>query len=309
MKTIDGQMEEPSGRNWRSFGALTGLVGLNAFHDNFARFTLIPLSTWLLGEGTSLPHLLSFLLLLPFILFAPTSGWLADRFSKTAVVRWSVWLQVAVLGVMAAGAYFQSLWGVVGAFFLLALQSALLSPAKQGILKELLGRKRLALGSGITEGVVILMILGGQIASGLVFDARLRETGNGWEAAFGPIGFLMVGCVLALVLGQFVERVEARGAERLSARRAFGHFADLKTVMRERPMRLSVWGVAFFWGFAGFVNLAVIQVAAEMNAGGVGTGSANSLMMGAASVGIAVGSLLAGWWSRKGTELGLIPFG
>ena len=152
--SIDLEAHEPSRRNWLSYYSMTAMTGLNAFNDNFARFMLLPLGGWLVmqGQGFSIEHLLGLLLVLPYILFAPSAGWLADRFSKNVVVRWAAWMQLAALGFMCFALYQRSLPLAVVAFFILASQSALLAPAKTGILKELLGRKKLAFGSGVRMG-------------------------------------------------------------------------------------------------------------------------------------------------------------
>ena len=309
--SIDLDAHEPSRRNWLSYTSMTAMTGLNAFNDNFARFMLLPLGGWLVmqGKGFSIEHLLGLLLVVPYILFAPSAGWLADRFSKNVVVRWAAWMQLAALGFMCFAMWKQSLPLAVVAFFVLASQSALLAPAKTGILKELLGRKKLAFGSGVADGVTILCVLVGQIAAGILFDYRLLETKEGWSAAYSPMLVVFFGCLLAVVLARMVEKTPANDVGPLTKEVAFRHVRDFKVVWSNRPLKLSALGVAFFWGFATFMVLAVYQVASEMHNGGEGTGTANSLMMATASIGIAVGSISAGFLSRRGTELGLVPVG
>lgn len=287
------------------------MTGLNAFNDNFARFMLLPLAGWLVaqGQGFAIEHWLGLLMVLPYILFAPSAGWLADRFSKNKVVCWAAWMQLLALGFMCFSMWQRSLILGVVAFFLLALQSALLSPTKAGILKELLGRRKLAFGSGVAEGVTILCVLIGQIVAGILFDQRLRETGEGWTAALPPMLVVFGGCLVAVVLARSIEKTPSHAVGPLTAKVALRHVRDFKAVWSNRNLRLSALGVAFFWGFAGFMLLAVFQVAKEMHGGGEGTGTANSLMMATASIGIAVGSVGAGLLSRRGTELGLVPVG
>lgn len=302
---------EPTRRNWLSFGSLATMTGLNAFNDNFARFMLLPLGGWLVAQGArfGIEHILGILMVLPFILFAPTSGWLADRFAKSTVVRWSAWVQLAVLSLMAFALWQRSLLLALVAFFLLAVQSALLSPSKTGILKELLGRRRLALGSGIMDGSTILTVLAGQILAGLVFDSGLAQSGDGWTSALGPLLILTAGAFVAIALSYFIERTPRHEVGPLTPGVAFRHVRDFKSVWGDREVRLCALGVAFFYAFATFIILAVYEVASDLYQGGEGTGTANSWMMATASVGIAAGSVAAGYLSRKGTELGLVPLG
>ena len=56
-----------------------GLQAQNAFNDKALQFTLVPLGAWVAAMvgaqwGSTLPHLLGMLILLPFILFAPLAG-------------------------------------------------------------------------------------------------------------------------------------------------------------------------------------------------------------------------------------------
>ena len=94
---------EPGRRDWFSFWSLVGMQTQNALNDNLAKFVLVPLGGWLVSRGLGfegLQHVLALLLVVPFIVFAPTAGWLADRFPKSRVVRWAAWMQLAVFGVM-----------------------------------------------------------------------------------------------------------------------------------------------------------------------------------------------------------------
>jgi len=304
---------EPTPRDWRSFWALVAMQVQNAFNDNMAKFILLPLGAWLVIQGDAfrgIEHVLSVLLVLPFILFGPTSGWIADRFPKSSVIRAAAWMQLGVLGLMAAALFYQNLAIAMVAFFLLALQSTLLSPAKMGVVKELLGARKLAYASGMMEGTVILAILAGMIFGGVWFDKRLGATGTGWTAALVPVVCLWAGGLLAIALAYRIHPTRAMSTERYSAGIAVRHFKDLREVWRQEKLRQMVLGVAFFWGFAGFMSLVVVQIAKEMShGGGEGMGTRNSALMAAASVGIALGSILAGRLSRRGIELGLAPVG
>ena len=54
-----------------------GLQAQNAFNDKALQYTLLPLGIWIAagaGWATYFPHVLSLLILSPFILFAPIAG-------------------------------------------------------------------------------------------------------------------------------------------------------------------------------------------------------------------------------------------
>ena len=154
-----------------------GLQAQNAFNDKALQFTLVPLGAWVASDakwGTTLPHLLGMLILLPFILLAPIAGWASDTFSKTRVIRLTAWMQLVVFAVVLYCFKMEFLPLAVACFFFLAVQSTILSPAKNGIIKELLGSSRLGFASGIMQMFTILAILAGQILIGIWFSARLE---------------------------------------------------------------------------------------------------------------------------------------
>lgn len=316
-------IREPGKREWISFWALIGMQSTNAFNDNFAKFILIPLGVGLAAMGLAMQNLeyvLGLLLVLPFVMFAPTAGWLADRFPKSRIIRWSSWFQMAVLMLMGLGLWVGASFGeestslalslVIFAFFLLAVQSALLSPAKMGVVKELLGSKRLGFANGVLEGTVILAILLGQIIGGVWFDKWGLQAGRGiWESAMIPVLWILIGGVVSLGLSHVIQRTKAAGAGPFSARVAFRHFGDLMTVRRDEPMWRCALGIAFFWGFGGFLQLLLIQIAQERKGSLAGMGVETAILWIPVVVGIVVGSLLASWICGRRNELGLVVIG
>ena len=313
----------PGRRDWRSFWSLIGMQSTNAFNDNFTKFVLISLGVALasMGEGfAGVEHVLGLLIPLPFILFAPTAGWLGDRFAKSAVIRWSAWFQLGVVLLMAGGLWLGAasgekfgavaLWWVIFAFFLLAVQSALLSPAKMGVVKELVGSRRLGFANGVLEGTVVLAIVTGQIVGGLWFDLWGVQQGRGpWMAALVPVTWLLVGAVVSIVLAHAIQSTEAKTRERYSVGLAFRHFGDLAKLWEQPAMRRCALGIAFFWGFGGFLQFLLIQRAQELVGGVGGFGMETVVVWIPVVVGIVVGSFVASWVCRRSNEMGLVVIG
>lgn len=311
----DDPAQEPSKRNWLSFWSLMGLQAQNAFNDKALQYTLLPLGVWVAsvagaGWGGSFAHVLGALILFPFILFAPLAGWAGDRFSKTRVIRLTAWMQLVVLGVVLFCFGQQLLAVAVMCFFFLALQSTILSPAKLGIIKELVGSPRLGFASGVMEMFTIVAILAGQIVVGFWFKARHEALGDGWEAGMLPMMVIASGAVVTLVLAYSIEVTPAQSKKPFRASMLFSHFTQLKDLFRDRPLRLSALGVAYFWWFGAIVQLVSIQIALELYEKGDPTfASSVSWMMMAAGGGIAVGSIMAATINKRHIELGLTPLG
>lgn len=283
----------------------------NAFNDNFAKFILMPLGVALYDQGEAfagMEYLLGGLLVLPFILFAPAAGWLGDRFSKSSVIRWASWGQLGVLSLMVLGLWLASLEVVIFAFFLLATQSALLSPAKMGVVKELVGSEKLGFANGVMEGTVILGILLGQILGGVSFDV-CGVGRDPWSAAMIPVMWVLLGAVLSIFLSHSIQRTVPQSKEKFSLPLALGHFKDLGRLIKNRPMWRCSLGIAFFWSFGAFLQFLLFQRSTEKMGPMEGLGLETALVWLPVVVGIVSGSVFASWMSRKRNELGLVVLG
>ena len=73
--------KEPTKKEWMSFWTLVAVQAQNAFNEKAVQFLLIPLGVWLWGAaGSTLEYWLGAIYVLPYILFSPLVGWLADCF-------------------------------------------------------------------------------------------------------------------------------------------------------------------------------------------------------------------------------------
>ena len=309
---IDGN---PPRRNWVSFWSLLFLQGQNAFNDKAAQFLLVPIGAWLVSINAGIPgtdkieYILAAVIVLPFILFSPLAGWFSDRFSKTTVIRGSAMLQLIVLIWIAVAIHYHQLWFAVAGFFMLSVQSVMLSPAKRGIVKELVGHEKLGFASGMMEIVVVLAICGGQIITGFWYSDRLGTSHDGWDAAMLPLIVLAAASVGALLISIMIQRVPVQGKRPFHPSILTEHFGQLGELWVERPLRLSAAGAAFFWGYAGYLNLAAIGIAKNLTGGGDLFAKESAILMLAASLGIVFGGGIASVICRKGIELGLVPLG
>jgi hypothetical protein len=116
---------------------------INAFVDLGHKITIQNTIFKIYDEQTQiiLTTLVNGLVLLPFVLFFTLSGYLSDRFAKPTIMRWSAFAAVLItLGITYS--YYQGEYVLAFGFTLLiAIQSAIYSPAKYGYIKECLGKK------------------------------------------------------------------------------------------------------------------------------------------------------------------------
>lgn len=299
---------EPTRRQWVGFWSMIVQQTQNAFNDKVAQFILIPLGG---AVGFSVESAAGLMIALPFVLFAPVAGWLSDRFSKRNVIFGSAVLQLLVLIWICGSVFLKNLPLALCGFFALAVQSAFFSPAKIGINKELVGSSHLGFATGIQQMTAMLAILAGQIVAGWWFDHRYHSLGGlpdvAWKAALLPLLILTVLAAPALIFAWIIPRVPAQGSGKFTPGLAISHFKSLTDLWRDVPLRQASFGVAFFWGFAAFINLWSVKLAKVMTGGGEGFGTLSSLFMAAASLGMAAGFGFASFLLRKRIELGWVP--
>ncbi|BCU75974.1 MFS transporter [Luteolibacter sp. LG18] len=314
---LEDDIKQPTRREWASFWSLVFLQILQSFNVNASKFVLMPLAAWLFSMKVALDptltdtskHIIALCLVVPYVLFAPTAGWLSDRFAKTSVIRWTSWMQLAVLGILIFFLKLQHLELCIAAFFFISLQAALLSPSKIGVVKEYVGARRLGFASGVMEGTVVLAILAGQIAGGAWFDHGLKQHGHGWDAALVPMWTLVGLCLLSIGLAHVTQKSKPNSDRPFSFNEAISHLRDLGEFFKDRSLLLYGLGVAYFWGFGGFINLVILSIAEHMFHGGAGTGGAFAGLWAMPGIGIIGGSVLASFISRRNIELGLAPLG
>lgn len=307
-------MNKETTADWKSFKSLVALQTQNALNDKMAQFLILPLAYWLtsrgLGDYGYMPHLLAILIVLPYLLFAPFTGWLNDRFPKSLIIRWSMIFQTGVFGGLLLSILTQQIWGAVGCFFILAIQSTILAPAKRGIIKELVGERHLGRASGLLEMSVIMAVCLGQILAGFWFAYGISQGATGWEAARTPLILLFLATSLPIFFSFFIQNTGSQTQEKWEARMAFSHFSQLSRIWRERDLRLCAFGKSFFWGYAGVLNLWQILLAEKVS---VGTGQEYAMVLSfimiAASGGIILGGVTASMISKNRIELGLLPIG
>ncbi|MBI2814747.1 MAG: MFS transporter [Opitutae bacterium] len=296
-----------------SLAALMGAQAQVTFNDCAAKLMLILLAQQLArtegGDAKMIAALIGALLALPYILFGPVCGWLSDRFSKRDVLNAALLLQIAVMGLLLVALAAKSFASAVACFFLLSAQTAVLAPAKRGIILEYVGPEKLSRFVGLMEMFTITAILVGSFGGGLMFSHWLGQGGDPWRAALSTAWVLAGLAVAAWAVFQLAQKTPAQSPEPFHWNLWVRHFRDITEVWRDRPLWRATLGICFFYGVGSYVSLLIPQVAAELERGGARTGAVAGMMLLMVGVGTMGGNLFAGFFSRRGVELGLAPIG
>lgn len=322
----------------RSYWTMVVLATQNAFNDKAAQTLLTALGVFMAnaafrienagemsaealskassGDSAWLPLAFGALILAPFIIMAPMSGWLSDRFSKTRVLRAGALLQVFVLGMIVWAIHIENFFLSTVGFGFLALQATIISPAKKGIVKEMMGSEKLGSASGVLEISSVLAICAGQILSGFWFDSRNAIAASPWDAVYWPVMLLFLFSIPAYIASHTMKVYPSLSKRPFEKRIFIEHIGQMKDILSDPKIRLSALAIAFFWFVGGFINIAAIQVANEISessklTSGVGSGMGTELayLLASASGGMILGGAFAAYSSRRSIELGLVPIG
>ena len=308
MSDAETEAAEPTKRQWLGYWSMIVQQTQNAFNDKMAQFILVPLGG---AVGVAVESWAGLMISLPFVLFAPLAGWMSDRFSKRMVLFYSAVLQLLVLCWICGAVWMGNIYLALCGFFALAVQSAFFSPAKMGVNKELVGSRHLGFATAVQQMLAMLAMLIGQIVAGKLFDDRysaMDTTADGpWLAALGPLGVLTLCAIPALGMAWLLPPVRAQSSAPFRLALLFGHFHSLRDLWSDKRLRWGSFGVAFFWGFAAYLNLWSVKLAKVLTDGGEGFGTLSSLFMASASLGMAFGFGFASWLLRHRINLGWVP--
>jgi acyl-[acyl-carrier-protein]-phospholipid O-acyltransferase/long-chain-fatty-acid--[acyl-carrier-protein] ligase len=276
---------------------------LGALNDNAFKVTIIMLALATFADEAMQVRYASTataLVPIPFLLFSPLAGSIADRYAKHRVLFWTKAPEILAMLLATLAFALASLPLLLVALFLMSVQAAFFSPAKYGILPEVFDNTNLSLANGVLELTTNLAILLGSVLGVVVYGIAKAELVT---AGLIYLAIAAAGTLAAM----FVPRAPAGHRETrfawnvLSAARA-----DYAVVRNSPVLFYSVLGLAYF-GFLGSFFLTVIPVFGK-NTLGLGE-TASGLLLAVLSIGVGAGAVAAGRLSRGHVELGLVPLG
>jgi len=294
-------------------GALIAAQALAVFNDNALRLALALAGIQSVTSGLTSPearaaaaqtHAMRVFVVftLPLALISIPAGVLADRTSKRSVIVGTKAVEfVLLLGAIPALAFDPGGGAVsLGILAALGVRAALLSPAKYGILPELLPEAQLSAGNGLLELWTFLGILGGTYAGGLLLGIA---GGRMWVVAVVLAALAALGLVAAL-------RIPPAAPPRASGGVVAAWRDAVAALRADRLLSIAVVGTVAFWTLGSLVSQDLLVYAKIVL--GVPDAVAG-VPLTTLAVGIGVGGVLAGRLARgvadAPLERGLIPLG
>lgn len=282
------------------FWALIATQFQGAFSDNAFKFLIIfYVPTLLVNQNFPVTALGTVLFNLPWLLFPAIAGALGDRFSKKRV---TVWTKIWEVGVMVSGVVAVLLQSPILLFFtlyLMAMQSTFFSPAKYGILPEILPESKLSWGNGMLNMWTFLAVILGNFVAGILLDTFAERV---HLFTLVMVGFSCIGLCTSL----FVTPAPPASPQQripINPYKDLGRF--LRMFLADRWLFLTLVGITYFWATGTLVMANVYELGKIMTDSNFARGGLVAIM----ALGIGLGSMIAGYSSREKIETGLIPLG
>ena len=247
-----------------------------------------------------------------YVVLAPFVGAYADARPKGEVMFMSNAIKVVGCLMMLFGSHPLLAYAIVG------LGAAAYSPAKYGILTELLPASQLVKANGWIEGltissIILGVLLGGQLVghavSGWLLSFELPLIDTGIDSP--PEAAIAVLILFYAVAAWFNTRIPVTGVEmRPMPRNKLALLPDFwacnSALWRDKLGQISLATTTLFWGVSG--NLRYIVLAWSAAALGYSTTQASSLV-GVVAIGTAVGAVVASMRMRLDQATSVMPLG
>lgn len=288
-----------STRRFRPF-FLTQLLG--AFNDNLYKngltiFIAFQAANVTQQQSNTLVNIAAGLFILPYFLFSPIAGQLADKYEKSTLIRRVKLLEIAIMLLGLAAFVLQSPAMLVGILFLMGTQSALFGPVKYSLLPQALKSHELVGGNAMVEFGTFIAILLGLIVSVFIIGLGTLEMG---------IAVVVTACVGYWVSRDIPELKAAAPDLTVSFNIPRQTLNILRDARENRTVFFSIMGISWFW-FIGITYITQLPNYVQFQLGGNEQVYVWFLAM--FSLGIGAGSFLCERLSGRMVEIGLVPIG
>jgi len=267
------------------FAAMATTYSLGVFNDNFFKWAAI-------GVMVGMEEWFTALFTLPFILFAPQAGWLADRFPKRNVVILAKVLELMAMLFGAVGIIYGNgpLIGVV--LFIMALQSTIFGPSLNGSIPELFPASYVTTANAFLKVAVTLAILLGTGVAGHVLVLKHAGWSSGSFGRFAVAAVIIGVALLGVCISFFVPRRPAASTTAKCPKNLLLHsLRDLWEMRRDKYLATVLIVDVFIW-FIGSLQMQIISKMCDSEHFNWGRRTASNLML-SELVGVAVGGLIA----------------
>ncbi len=295
----------------RSFYIIMAAQFFSSLADNALLIAAIALLVQLNAPAWMTP-LLKLFFVLSYVLLAAFVGAFADSRPKGNVMFITNTIKFVGCVVMLFGSHPLFAYAIVG------LGAAAYSPAKYGILTELLPPEKLVAANGWIEGLTVGSIIMGTVLGGVLisssvsksllsFDMPSFDTGIDTPAESAIMIIMMIYVVAALINLRIPDTGARYVSQKTNPIELVKDFAVcFKTLWNDRLGQISLAVTTLFWGAGATLQFIVIkwaQVALHMSL------SQGAILQAISAVGVAGGAVWAAWRVPLRHSLSVLPYG
>jgi hypothetical protein len=295
----------------RSFYTIMAAQFFSSLADNALLIAAIALLAQLHAPAWMTP-LLKLFFVLSYVILAAFVGAFADSRPKGNVMFITNTIKFVGCVAMLFGSHPLLSYAIVG------LGAAAYSPAKYGILTELLPPEKLVAANGWIEGltvgsIILGTVLGGVLISTTVSQSLLSldmpslETGIDTPAESAILIIMMIYVIAALINLKIPDTGARYVSQKTNPIELIKDFSIcFKTLWNDRLGQISLAVTTLFWGAGATLQFIVIkwaQVALNMNL------SQSAILQAISAVGVAGGAVYAAWRIPLRNSLNVLPYG
>jgi MFS family permease len=295
----------------RSFYIIMAAQFFSSLADNALLIAAIALLVQLNAPAWMTP-LLKLFFVLSYVLLAAFVGAFADSRPKGNVMFITNTIKFVGCAAMLLGGHPIISYAIVG------LGAAAYSPAKYGILTELLPPEKLVAANGWIEGLTVGSIIFGTVFGGILisstvsqsllsFDMPALDTGIDTPAESAILVIMMFYVIAALINLRIPDTGARYVTQKTNPIELVKDFAVcFKTLWNDRLGQISLAVTTLFWGAGATLQFIVIkwaQVALHMNL------SQGAILQAISAVGVAAGAVWAAWRVPLRSSLNVLPYG
>ena len=295
----------------RSFYIIMAAQFFSSLADNALLIAAIALLAQLHAPAWMTP-LLKLFFVLSYVLLAAFVGAFADSRPKGNVMFITNTIKFVGCMAMLFGSHPLLSYAIVG------LGAAAYSPAKYGILTELLPPEKLVAANGWIEGLTVGSIILGTVLGGVLISATVSQsllaldmptfdTGIDTPAESAIMIIMMIYVVAALINLKIPDTGARYVSQKTNPIELVKDFAIcFKTLWNDRLGQISLAVTTLFWGAGATLQFIVIkwaQVALHMNL------SQGAILQAISAVGVAGGAVYAAWRIPLRKSLDVLPYG
>jgi MFS family permease len=290
----------------RGFRPLMSAQFLSALADN----AILVIAIALLDAMTAPPWMspfLKFFFIASFVVFAFVVGALADAFPKPRVMLLANTIKAAGCGLMLMGVH------PLPAYALIGFGAAAYSPAKYGLLTELLPAMRLVGANAWLEGLTIASVILGTLMGGLLVSPEFaalvgvpmpRSPPALAAALVCVLGIYLAAAVINLLIPDSGRRYASSPPRAMQLAQAFQ--GALRTLMDDAAGRASLLVTTLLWGVGATLQFVVIDWSRERLQLPLDRAA---MLPGVVAVGVAIGAACAARWVTLDRSLSILPLG